>query len=189
MKNLIQQHLKSIKHVYPCIQLYFTADKISLTINNELILKTLFFFKFHYLHQFKVLTCLSGVDYPENRCRFRVIFELLSVRYNSRLQLKIFNSELTPLDSSIKIFSNSEWFEAEIWDLFGIFFNNHYNLIRLLTDYGFEGFPGRKNFPVIGYVESRYSEIKKAVIREVLELNQLYRDFKFLSVWEKSSIF
>jgi NADH-quinone oxidoreductase subunit C len=84
------------------------------------------------------------------------------------------------------LFFAAKWHEAEIWDMFGVFFTNHLNLVRLLTDYGFEGFPGRKNFPLTGYIESRYSETKKSVVREIIELNQEYRNFKFLSVWENT---
>lgn len=186
---LIKSYLINIKNIYPTIKIQLSENEIDLIINRELLIKTIIFFKFHFLHQFKILTCISGLDYPEKKYRFKIIFELLSIRYNNRLKLKIFSNEMLGVESITKLFSNAEWFESEIWDLFGIYFNNHYNLTRILTDYGFEGFPGRKNFPLTGYIESRYNEVKKSIVREIIELNQEYRNFKFLFVWEKHKIF
>jgi NADH:ubiquinone oxidoreductase subunit C len=159
-------------------------NEVSVVINSSLLIDILFFLKFHCFYQFNILTCISGVDYPENKYRFKIVYELLSVRYNNRLKIKIFVNELKPVYSATKLFFVAKWYEAEIWDMYGIFFSNHLNLVRLLTDYGFEGFPGRKNFPLTGFIESRYNEIKKSVVREIIELNQDYRNFKFLSVWE-----
>jgi NADH:ubiquinone oxidoreductase subunit C len=184
-KNLlVYQCLKDLRRLCPIIKFQFIKNEIGLIINNTLLTDILFFLKFHCFYQFKILTCISGVDYPENKYRFKIVYELLSIRYNNRLKIKIFVNELKPVYSVIKLFFVAKWYESEIWDMYGIFFSNHLNLVRLLTDYGFEGFPGRKNFPLTGYVESRYNEIKKSVVREIIELNQEYRNFKFLSVWE-----
>lgn len=184
-KNLIiNKQLNNLKYLLPIIRFQVNEKDISLIINSLFLTSILTFLKLNCLYQFKILTCISGIDYPENKYRFKIVYELLSIKYNNRLKLKIFINELKPVYSSMKLFFAAKWYEAEIWDMFGIFFTNHLNLVRLLTDYGFEGFPGRKNFPLTGYVESRYNEIKKSVVKEIIELTQEYRNFKFLSVWE-----
>lgn len=188
-KNLlIYQCLKDLRRLCPVIKFQFNKNEICLIINNTLLTDILLFLKLHCFYQFKILTCISGVDYPENKYRFKIVYELLSIRYNNRLKVKIFVNELKPAYSIIKIFFVAKWYESEVWDMYGIFFSNHLNLVRLLTDYGFEGFPCRKNFPLTGYVETRYNEIKKCVVREIIELNQEYRNFKFLSVWETQNL-
>jgi NADH dehydrogenase (ubiquinone) Fe-S protein 3 len=144
------------------------------------------FFKNHINNQYKILTVISGVDYPTNKYRFKIVYELLSVRFNNRIKIKIFTHELLPLDSSTKIFSASSWYESEIWDMFGVFFTNHPNLVRLLTDYGFNGYPLRKDFPLSGFSESKYNESKKRVVNRNLELSQDYRVFNYSSPWGKA---
>jgi len=184
-KNLlINKQLNTLKHLIPIVRFQINEKEINLIINNLLLTNILTFFKLNCLYQFKILTCISGIDYPENKYRFKIVYELLSIRYNNRIKIKFFVNEITPICSSMKLFFAAKWYEAEIWDMFGVFFTNHLNLIRLLTDYGFEGFPGRKNFPLTGYIESRYNEIKKNVVKEIIELAQEYRNFKFLSIWE-----
>jgi NADH/F420H2 dehydrogenase subunit C len=150
-------------------------------------LNGLLFLKNNILCQFKILSCISGVDYPANKYRYRIVYELLSIRYNSRLRVKIFNYELMPVNSCEQLFPTAAWFECEIWDMFGIFFQNHSNLRRILTDYGFEGYPLRKDFPLSGYVEMNYNEVQKGVKEESIELSQEYRDFDTYSLWEKKS--
>lgn len=140
--------------------------------------------KNHFKYQFKVLTCISGVDYPENLYRFQVVYELLSIKFNARLRIKILVDELIPVNSIEKIFPAATWWECEVWDMFGIFFINQFNLTRLLTDYGFQGYPLRKDFPLSGFTESRYNAIKNRVVYENIELAQEYRTFNFLSPWE-----
>lgn len=140
--------------------------------------------KNHFKFQFKVLTCISGVDYPENLYRFQVVYELLSIKFNARLRIKILVDELIPVNSIEKIFPAATWWECEVWDMFGIFFINQFNLTKLLTDYGFQGYPLRKDFPLSGFTESRYNVIKNRVVYENIELAQEYRTFDFLSPWE-----
>jgi len=149
----------------------------------QTLIKFLKFFKNHILYQFKILTCISGVDYPSNKYRFQVIYELLTIRYNFRIKIKIFVNELMSVDSCNHIFLTSGWYECEIWDMFGIFFNKHLNLKRILTDYGFEGYPLRKDFPLSGFIEMRYHESEKRVLNESIELSQEYRTFNFSSPW------
>jgi NADH:ubiquinone oxidoreductase subunit C len=112
-----------------------------------------------------------------------VVYDLLSLTYNSRLRLKVFTNELQSLPSSVKIFINANWWEREIWDLYGIYFDQHPDLRRILTDYGFEGHPLRKDFPLSGYIEVRYDDNKKRIVVEPLELTQEARSFTFESPW------
>jgi NADH:ubiquinone oxidoreductase subunit C len=141
-------------------------------------------FKNHFKYQFKILTCISAIDYPENYYRFRIVYELLSIKFNSRLRINVLVNELIPVKSLEKIFLAASWYESEIWDLFGVFFTDHKNLTRLLTDYGFQGHPLRKDFPLSGFTESRYNVIKSRVVYETVELAQQYRTFEFISPWE-----
>jgi NADH/F420H2 dehydrogenase subunit C len=143
--------------------------------------------KNHFKYQFKILTCISGIDYPENSYRFQIVYELLSIKYNSRIRLKVLIDELTPMNSVEKVFPCANWWECEIWDMFGVFFRRHPNLTRLLTDYGFHGHPLRKDFPLSGFIESRYNVNKNRVAYENLELTQEYRTFEFISPWENSN--
>ena len=140
------------------------------------------------MFQFESLCCISGVDYPYNKYRFAVVYELLSVRYNNRLRIKTSSTELLAVDSSAYVYDSAGWYECEIWDMYGVFFKKHPNLKRILTDYGFIGYPLRKDFPLSGYIEMRYSELEKRVLNESLELSQEYRTFNFSSPWELSYI-
>lgn len=147
----------------------------------------LLFLKNHFNYQYKMLTCISGVDYPDNTYRFCLVYELLSLKMNNRIRIKVLLNELTPMESVEKIFPSALWWECEIWDMFGVFFSEQKNLTRLLTDYGFQGYPLRKDFPLSGFTESRYNYSKNRVVYETLELAQEYRTFDFLSPWEQSS--
>ena len=152
--------------------------------NWNCILNIIFIFKYHISYQFDILTCISGVDYPKNKYRFKIVYELLTIRYNFRIRIKTFTHELLGIDSSENLYLTAGWYECEIWDMFGVFFKNHSNLKRILTDYGFEGYPLRKDFPLSGFVEMRYHETEKRIINESIELCQEYRTFSFLSPWE-----
>lgn len=182
-QQLIQNSLKNLIKICPLEKIQIFKEDISLVIKPLLLTNFLIFFKNHILYQFKVLTCISGVDYPLNKFRFQIIYELLTVRYNFRIKIKIFVNELMTVDSSNNIYFTAGWYECEIWDMFGIFFNNHFNLKRILTDYGFEGYPLRKDFPLSGFIEMRYHESEKRVLNESIELSQEYRTFNFSSPW------
>jgi len=185
MNNLfIAENLKVITKVLPILKIQIHQKEISLIIKNNHLIPVLTFLKNHIKYQFKILTCISGVDYPSNKYRFKVVYDLLSVRYNVRLRVKVLTDELTPIESCDKIYAAASWYESEIWDMFGIFFSNHTNLTRLLTDYGFEGYPLRKDFPLSGFVEASYDYTRKRVVHERVELAQEYRAFKFTSPWE-----
>lgn len=127
---------------------------------------------------------LCGVDYPRRANRFDVVYHLLSPRQNLRVRIKLETDEATPVPSIIEVFPGAGWFEREAWDMYGILFSGHPDLRRILTDYGFEGHPLRKDFPVTGFVEVRYDDIAKRVVYEPVELKQEFRNFDFLSPWE-----
>jgi NADH-quinone oxidoreductase subunit C len=127
---------------------------------------------------------ICGADYPERPERFDVVYHLLSLRHNARVRVKIMTDEHTPVPSVVDVFSGAGWFEREVWDMFGIAFSGNPDMRRILTDYGFEGHPLRKDFPLTGYVEVRYDETQKRVIYEPVKLPQDFRSFDFLSPWE-----
>jgi NADH-quinone oxidoreductase subunit C len=136
--------------------------------------------------QFRFLADVCGVDYPEREQRFEVVYHLLSLRHNQRIRVKVETDEATPVPSVVEVFSVAGWFEREAWDLYGIYFADHPDLRRILTDYGFEGHPMRKDFPQTGYVELRYDEEQKRVVYEPVRLRQDWRSWDFLSPWEGS---
>jgi NADH-quinone oxidoreductase subunit C len=133
---------------------------------------------------FAVLCDICGVDYPDRPLRFEVVYHLLSMRLNQRVRVKLETDAEQPVPSAIGLFSSAGWWEREAWDLFGIYFADNPDLRRILTDYGFEGHPLRKDFPLTGYVEVRYDEDQKAVVYEPVRLQQEFRSFDFLSPWE-----
>jgi len=121
---------------------------------------------------------------PEREERFEVVYNLLSLTHNNRVRIKVSTDAETPVPSATAVFSAANWLERETWDMFGIFFSDHPDLRRILTDYGFEGHPLRKDFPLTGYVEVRYDDEQKRVVYEPVKLTQDYRTFDFLSPWE-----
>ncbi len=133
---------------------------------------------------FAQLMDICGVDYPERGERFEVVYNLLSLKHNRRIRVKVNAAEDTPVPSATPVYSAAGWFEREVWDLYGVYFAGHPDLRRILTDYGFEGHPMRKDFPLTGYVEVRYDEEQKRVIYEKVKLKQEFRSFDFLSPWE-----
>ncbi len=134
--------------------------------------------------QFKQLVDVTAVDYPEREARFTVVYNLLSLRHNQRVRVKTAVAEGVPMASVTGVFSSAIWFEREVWDMFGVAFSGHPDLRRILTDYGFEGHPLRKDFPLTGHVEVRYDEDQKRVVYEPVKLTQEFRKFDFMSPWE-----
>ena len=139
------------------------------------------------LFSFDQLIDITAIDYPSKENRFELIYILLSMKKNKRIILKTLVNENDSIDSIIQIFKASDWYERECYDLFGIKFNNHPDLRRIMTDYNFEGHPLRKDFPLTGHTEVRYSEDKKKVIKEPVKLEQNYRNFDYESPWEGTS--
>ena len=134
--------------------------------------------------QFCSIIDVTAVDWPERERRFDVVYHLLSPRQNRRIRVKIEVDESTPVPSIIGVFPGADWFEREVYDLYGIVFTGHPDMRRLLTDYGFEGHPLRKDFPLTGFVEVRYDDEQKRVVYEPVRLSQEFRSFDFLSPWE-----
>jgi NADH-quinone oxidoreductase subunit C len=134
--------------------------------------------------RFEVLIDICGVDYPAREQRFDVVYHLLSPRKNQRIRIKLETDETTPVPSVIAVFPGANWYEREAYDMYGIRFAGHPDLRRLLTDYGFQGHPMRKDFPLTGYVEVRYDDEQKRVVYEPVRLTQEFRNFDFESPWE-----
>jgi NADH-quinone oxidoreductase subunit C len=132
----------------------------------------------------KMLLDVCGVDYPERENRFDVVYNILSLSHNLRIRIKIATDEHTPVSSVVSVYPAAGWFEREVWDMYGVRFENHPDLRRMLSDYGFRGHPLRKDFPLTGYVECRYDEQEKRVVYEPVKLTQEYRNFDFVSPWE-----
>lgn len=134
--------------------------------------------------KFRQLVDIAGVDYPERPERFEVVYMLLSLHHNVRALVKLTTDEKTAVPSVSGVYSSAGWFEREAWDMYGIMFADHADLRRILTDYGFDGHPQRRDFPLTGYVELRYDVEQKRVVYEPVKLNQAYRSFDYLSPWE-----
>lgn len=133
---------------------------------------------------FKTLIDICGADYPARPKRFDIVYHLLSLTRNARIRIKVETDEQTPVPTAIGVFEGAQWFEREAWDMYGVKFEGHPDLRRLLTDYGFEGHPLRKDFPVTGFVELRYDDDLKRVAYQPVQLVQEFREFDFLSPWE-----
>ena len=151
------------------------GDQLVAIVDKEDIAKLLVFLRDDVNCQFKQLMDICGVDYPERPQRFEVVYNLLSLVHNNRVTVKVMLEDNSSIPSVSKVFSSADWWEREIWDLFGIFFSGHPDLRRILTDYGFDGHPLRKDFPLTGYVEVRYDDAQKRVVYEPVKLTQEYR--------------
>ncbi|MFQ5617878.1 MAG: NADH-quinone oxidoreductase subunit C [Rhodospirillales bacterium] len=159
-------------------------DELMVRARPDLIVKVLTFLRDDVNCRFQQLMDLCGADYPEREMRFEVVYNLLSLTHNMRVRVKVETDEETPVPSVSGVFSSATWWEREAWDLFGIYFSEHPDLRRIMTDYGFEGHPLRKDFPLTGYVEVRYDDEQKRVVYEPVKLTQEFRSFDFLSPWE-----
>ncbi len=158
--------------------------ELSVSAPRESILELLTFLRDDPQCRFSVLCDICGVDYPDRPLRFEVVYNLLSMTHNLRVRVKLETDEEQAVPSAVGVFSAAGWWEREAWDLFGIYFSDHPDLRRILTDYGFDGHPLRKDFPLTGYVELRYDEDQKRVVYEPVKLKQEFRSFDFLSPWE-----
>jgi NADH-quinone oxidoreductase subunit C len=159
-------------------------DQLFIDVEVEDIISTILFLKTNEKCKFKQLIDITAVDYPQREKRFKIIYLLLSHENNLRIVININIDEEINVPSITKIFPSANWMEREVFDMYGISFKDHPDLRRILTDYGFDGYPLRKDFPLTGHTEVRYSEEKKKVISEPVKLDQEYRDFDFESPWE-----
>lgn len=162
-------------------------DELTMVTTPEQLVALLTFLRDDAQCLFKQLIDVSGVDYPERTQRFEVVYQLLSLKKNLRLTVKVMVDEHTDVPSVTDVFPAAGWFEREAFDMYGIQFSGHPDLRRILTDYGFEGHPQRKDFPLTGFTELRYDATEQKVISEPVKLAQAYRDFDFLSPWESSN--
>ena len=160
------------------------AGQLTLTCGLGDIVRLLTFLRDDANSLFRQLLDIAGVDWPERGRRFDVVYNLLSLAHNQRVRVRVRTDEKTPVPSVAAVFKSASWYEREAWDLFGIRFSGHPDLRRILTDYGFDGHPMRKDFPLTGHVEVRYDEEQKRVIYEPVKLTQEFRTFDFMSPWE-----
>ncbi len=158
------------------------VGEVSLTIDRADVVRCMTVLRDEMAYQ--QLVEIAGVDYPDRPERFEVCYHLLSVTKNHRLRVKLSTDEQTPVPSIVSVWPVANWLEREVFDMFGVLFAGHPDLRRILTDYGFEGYPFRKDFPLTGYVEMRYSEAEKRVVYEPVKLTQDFRSFDFMSPWE-----
>lgn len=160
------------------------GDELEILIHPEGVVPVLSFLKGHHSCQFTNLTFICGVDVPSRENRFEVVYSLLSTRFNARCRVRTYTDEVNPIDSAYYVFKGADWFEREVYDMYGVWFNNHPDLRRILTDYGFEGHPQRKDFPLSGYNEVRYDQELHRVVYEPVELAQEFRKFDVDTPWE-----
>ena len=177
--ELIKESMKR----FSC-EVYMISRELCINTNKDNLVKIVHFLKDHPNTNFDVLIDISAVDYPNKEKRFEIVYCFLSTIQNMRIKLKISLNEDESVNSIVSIFPSANWYEREIWDLFGLSFSEHPDLRRILTDYDFEGFPLRKDFPLTGFVQVRYDEEKKQVIQEKVKLDQEYRNFDNLSPWD-----
>ena len=159
-------------------------NQIYLNIENEHLLEVILFLKNNNEIKFKQLIDITAVDYPENERRFKIVYLLLSHEFNSRIIISFYINENEIVTSLTSVFPSANWMEREVFDMYGIKFKDHPDLRRILTDYNFEGYPLRKDFPLTGHNEVRYSEDEKKVVYEPVKLEQNYRNFDYESPWE-----
>ncbi|XP_063984733.1 NADH dehydrogenase [ubiquinone] iron-sulfur protein 3, mitochondrial [Diachasmimorpha longicaudata] len=179
------------RYVADCLPKYVqkvqmaAGDELEILIAPDGIRPTIAFLRDHHNAQYSQLVDITALDVPSRPYRFELVYCLLSIRYNTRIRVKSYTDELTPVDSVCSIFKAANWYEREVWDMFGIFFSDHPDLRRILTDYGFEGHPLRKDFPLSGFIEVRYDDEVKRVVAEPLELAQEFRRFELSAPWEQ----
>ena len=161
-------------------------DELTVYIPPSGVLPVISFLKYHTAAEYTMVADITAVDYPTKSQRFEVVYNLLSVRHNSRIRVKTYADEATPVPIITGLYDGANWYEREVYDLFGVFFVGHPDLRRIMTDYGFEGHPLRKDFPLTGYTEIRYDEEKKRIVVEPLEMTQAFRNFQSgSSAWEQ----
>ena len=160
-------------------------DELTIYIPPAGVIPVITFLKYHTAAEYTMVADITAVDYPTRSQRFEVVYNLLSVRHNSRIRVKTYADEATPVPSITSLYDGANWYEREVYDLFGVFFVGHPDLRRIMTDYGFDGHPLRKDFPLTGYTEIRYDEEKKRIVVEPLELTQAFRNFEGgTAAWE-----
>jgi NADH-quinone oxidoreductase subunit C len=183
MLSELKLHLESVQ-AKAISSITTSLGELTLRVPREGIVKLLTFLRDDSQCRFETLVDICACDYPEDTERFEIVYHLLSMRLNQRIRVKVRTDEMTPVPSATPVFPVANWYEREAFDMYGVLFSDHPDLRRILTDYGFEGYPLRKDFPLTGRVEVRYDDALKRVVYEPVKLMQEYRNFDFLSPWE-----
>jgi len=160
------------------------GNELEILVDPDTIVPVISFLKCNFMCQFTNLSDITCVDVPTRPMRFEIVYNLLSIPFNQRVRVKTYTDEFTPISSICVAHVSANWYEREIWDLFGVFFDDHPDLRRILTDYGFDGHPFRKDFPLSGYYECRYDDETQRIVRDPVELAQEFRKFDLNSPWE-----
>jgi NADH-quinone oxidoreductase subunit C len=184
MVETLEQLADRIKAEFPSAGWSLAFGELTLTAEPKDIVRMLAYLRDDPECAFTILIDICGVDYPSRPRRFDVVYHLLSIAKNHRIRIKIETEETAPVPSVVSVHAGANWFEREAFDMYGILFTDHPDLRRILTDYGFTGYPLRKDFPLTGYVEVRWDDEQKRVVYEPVRLVQEFRDFDFLSPWE-----
>ena len=187
MSKITEVAKEAIKNNCNPIEISDDFNQLQISISADQVLDVVDFIKNDEACEFRQITDIAGVDFPDRQKRFDVIYHFLSFKHNSRLRIKIIIGEDESIPSITSIFPAANWFEREAFDMYGIQFKDHPDLRRILTDYGFEGYPLRKDFPLSGNVEIRYDEIDKKIIHEPVNLQQDFRSFDIQSPWERTN--
>ena len=187
MPKITEVAKEAIKKNCNPVEISDDFNQLQISISADQILDVVDFIKNDKACEFRQITDIAGVDFPDRQKRFEVIYHFLSFKHNSRLRIKIIIGEDESIPSITSIFPAANWFEREAFDMYGIQFKDHPDLRRILTDYGFEGYPLRKDFPLSGNVEIRYDEIDKKIIHEPVNLQQDFRSFDIQSPWERTN--
>lgn len=185
--NILILYRDYLKKLFPQTTGYIINGELIIKVPQNKIKKILSFLKNHTQCQYKVLSDICALDYPWKKNRFEIVYNILSIAYNSRLTLNITVDEKTSVESITSVYSVAGWFEREIWDMFGVYFKGNSDLRRILTDYGFKGHPLRKDFPLTGFIEVRYINNEKRILAEEVSLAQDFRTFYFNNNWNKIS--
>lgn len=185
--GITQKNIKTFCSIIPFVFSNKLNNELVYVVHKKNLLLVLNTLKYHIKFQYKLLSCISGVDLLgsslNTQYRFSIVYDLLSLLFNSRIRVKIFLNEVSLIMSATSVFINANWWEREVWDMFGIWFLNHPDLRRILTDYGFDGFPLRKDFPLTGYFEVAYDLKKKRILSKPCEFSQEFRSFVFENTW------
>lgn len=185
--NILILYRDYLKKLFPQTISYIINGELIIKVPQNKIKKILNFLKNHTQSQYKILSDICALDYPWKKNRFEIVYNILSISYNSRLTLSTSVDEKTSIESITSIYSVAGWFEREIWDMFGVYFKGNSDLRRILTDYGFKGHPLRKDFPLTGFIEVRYINNEKRILAEEVSLAQDFRTFYFNNNWNKIS--
>ena len=184
MAETLEQLAEHIKGAYAGAKTVIAFGELTVTVDAAGIVPFLTYLRDDAECQFTIMIDICGVDYPTRARRFDVVYHFLSIVKNRRIRVKIEADDTVPVPSIVSVHPSADWFEREAFDMYGILFSGHPDLRRILTDYGFSGYPLRKDFPLTGFVEVRYDDEEKRVVYEPVRLVQEFREFDFLSPWE-----